>query len=94
MRGVRCEWQQGAGNSQGYVRSTHETARSGSRLELLLADCKILAKKNPRDTYSERHRHAVHVHVRRERPPLDISREERVDVVRVERRVPRVLGIL
>ena len=60
------------------------------RLELLLADCKTLAKKNPPDTYSERHRHAVHVHVRRERPPRHRTVEERVDVARVQRRVPRV----
>ena len=65
-----------------------------ARLELLLADCKTLAKKNPPDTYSERHRHAVNVHVRRERPPLHSTVEERVDVVRMQRRVPRVLGIL
>ena len=43
--------------------------------------------------YSERHRHAVHVHVRRERPPLHSTVEERVDVVRMQRRVARVLRI-
>ena len=71
------------------LRTIYARNSAASRLELLLADCKTL-EKNPPDTYSERHRHAVHVHVRRERPPRHRTVEERVDVARVQRRVPRV----
>ena len=87
-RTVRCEWQRDC-FSQGFLELYARNSALSSRLELLLAARKTLAK-NPPDTYSERHRHAVHVHVRRERPPRHRTVEERVDVVRVERRVPRV----
>ena len=65
----------------------------GSMFEVELAACKTLAKKKHGTCrrIAERHRHAVHVHVRRERPPRRGAREERVDVVRMQRRVARVL---